>query len=60
LAMAAALWLTMQQLPLWAGSGMFWRLLRLAGLVAVGLLAYFGVLAALGFRVRDFARRSAL
>jgi len=50
----------MQQLPLWAGSGMFWRLLRLAGLVAVGLLAYFGVLAALGFRVRDFARRSAL
>jgi putative peptidoglycan lipid II flippase len=35
-----------------------WRLLRLGGLVGVGMLAYFAVLAALGFRVRHFSRRS--
>ena len=60
LAMAAALLLVMQQLPAWADGSMLWRLLRLAGLVGVGLLAYFAVLALLGFRLRDFARRSAL
>ncbi|MGE6792617.1 murein biosynthesis integral membrane protein MurJ [Pseudomonas guineae] len=60
LAMAAALLLTMQQLPAWADGSMFWRLLRLGGLVGAGLMAYFAVLALLGFRLRDFARRSAL
>jgi putative peptidoglycan lipid II flippase len=34
------------------------RLLRLGALVAVGIAAYFGVLLLLGFRLRDFARRS--
>jgi putative peptidoglycan lipid II flippase len=37
-----------------------WRLLRVGGLGGVGLLAYLSVLALLGFRLRDFARRSAL
>lgn len=60
LAMAAALLLTMQQLPTWADGSMLLRLLRLGGLVGAGLLAYFAVLALLGFRVRDFARRSVL
>jgi putative peptidoglycan lipid II flippase len=35
-------------------------LLRLGGLVGVGMLAYLAVLALLGFRLKDFARRSAL
>jgi putative peptidoglycan lipid II flippase len=60
LAMTAVLLLTMQQLPVWADGTMPWRLLRLGGLVGVGLLAYLAVLALLGFRLRDFARRSAL
>jgi putative peptidoglycan lipid II flippase len=57
-AMAAVLLLAMQQLPVWADGNMLWRLLRLGGLVGVGMLAYFAVLAALGFRVRHFSRRS--
>ena len=60
LAMAAVLLLAMQQLPAWADGTMLWRLLRLGGLVGVGMLAYLAVLALLGFRLRDFARRSAL
>jgi putative peptidoglycan lipid II flippase len=60
LAMVAVLLLAMQQLPAWADSTMLWRLLRLGGLVGVGMLAYLAVLALLGFRLRDFARRSAL
>jgi putative peptidoglycan lipid II flippase len=50
LAMTAVLLLTMQQLPVWADGTMPWRLLRLGGLVGVGLLAYLAVLALLGFR----------
>ncbi|MVW74681.1 murein biosynthesis integral membrane protein MurJ [Pseudomonas xionganensis] len=60
LVMAAALLLAMHHLPAWAEGSMLGRLLRLAGLVGVGLLAYFTSLGLLGFRVRDFARRSAL
>ena len=60
LVMAAALLLAMHHLPTWAEGSMLGRLLRLAGLVGVGLLAYFTSLGLLGFRVRDFARRSAL
>jgi len=60
LAMVAVLLLAMQQLPAWADGSMLWRLLRLGGLVGVGLLAYLAVLALLGFRLRDFARRSAV
>ncbi|WP_394234784.1 murein biosynthesis integral membrane protein MurJ [Pseudomonas anguilliseptica] len=60
LAMVGVLLLAMQQLPAWADGAMLWRLLRLGGLVGVGMLAYLAVLALLGFRLRDFVRRSAL
>ncbi len=36
------------------------RFLRLGLLVVAGLLAYFGMLALLGFRLRDFSRRAVL
>ncbi|UUY10134.1 murein biosynthesis integral membrane protein MurJ [Pseudomonas sp. J452] len=57
--MVAALLLAMHFMPPWAADGMLLRLLRLAALVLVGVLAYFGVLLLLGFRLRDFARRTA-
>ena len=60
LAMVAVLLLAMQQLPAWADGSMLWRLVRLGGLVGLGLLAYLAVLALLGFRLRDFARRSSV
>lgn len=60
LSMSAVLLAAMHYMPAWAEGDMFWRLLRLGGLVVVGLLSYFGVLLLLGFRLRDFARRSAL
>ena len=60
LAMVAVLLLAMQQLPAWADGSMLWRLLRLGGMVGLGLLAYLAVLALLGFRLRDFARRSSV
>lgn len=59
LVMVAALLLAMHFMPPWAADGMLLRLLRLAALVLVGVLAYFGVLLLLGFRLRDFARRTA-
>lgn len=49
-----ALWL----MPAWDQGVMLERLLRLGVLVIVGALSYFAVLAILGFRLRDFARRS--
>lgn len=45
-------------MPDWAQGDMVWRLMRLAGVCAVGGAAYFAVLALLGFRIRDFARRT--
>lgn len=57
--MVAALLLAMHFMPPWAADGMLLRLLRLAALVLVGVLTYFGVLLLLGFRLRDFARRAA-
>ncbi|MBF7730233.1 murein biosynthesis integral membrane protein MurJ [Pseudomonas sp. N040] len=50
----------MHVMPAWAEDGMPLRLLRLGALVLAGLLAYFGSLLLLGFRLRDFARRTAL
>ena len=58
-AMAAVLLTALHYMPAWAEGVMLWRLLRLGGLVVAGLLSYFGVLLLLGFRLRDFARRSA-
>jgi putative peptidoglycan lipid II flippase len=37
---------------------MLWRLLRLMGVVVIGAGSYFATLAVLGFRPRDFARRT--
>ncbi|MDD0844513.1 murein biosynthesis integral membrane protein MurJ [Pseudomonas sp. Gutcm_11s] len=56
--MVGVLLLVMEQMPAWAEGDMFWRLLRLGVLVASGALAYFAMLALLGFRPRDFARRA--
>jgi putative peptidoglycan lipid II flippase len=57
--MAAVLLLCMHYMPAWGEGSMLWRLLRLGGLVVVGLLGYFGMLLLLGFRIRDFSRRAA-
>ncbi|MEO4047220.1 murein biosynthesis integral membrane protein MurJ [Pseudomonas sp. CAU 1711] len=57
-AMAGVLLLVMAQMPAWGEGDMPWRLLRLGVLVSAGALTYFAMLALLGFRPRDFARRS--
>ncbi|HEY0208673.1 murein biosynthesis integral membrane protein MurJ [Acerihabitans sp.] len=54
--MAAALLGMLWVMPDWAQGTMLARLLRLALVVAVGVVVYFATLAALGFRLRDFAR----
>ena len=59
LTMAAVLLAAMHHMPAWAEGDMLWRLSRLAVVVVAGLLSYFGMLLLLGFRLRDFARRSA-
>ncbi len=54
--MAAALLGMMWIMPDWAQGNMLARLLRLALVVAVGVVAYFATLGLLGFRLRHFAR----
>ncbi|MGE8501055.1 murein biosynthesis integral membrane protein MurJ [Pseudomonas berkeleyensis] len=56
--MVAVLLGLLQIMPAWADGQMAVRLLRLGALVAAGLIAYFGMLLILGFRLRDFARRA--
>lgn len=58
LAMVGVLLGLMQLMPAWDLGGMPERFLRLGILVLAGVLTYFGVLAALGFRLRDFSRRA--
>ncbi|UVE18487.1 murein biosynthesis integral membrane protein MurJ [Pseudomonas sp. LS44] len=58
LVMCAALYGLMQVMPAWAHGGMTERLLRLSGLVLAGVVAYFGMLFVLGFRLRDFSRKA--
>jgi putative peptidoglycan lipid II flippase len=57
-AMVAVLLGLLQIMPAWAEGNMPLRLLRLGALVVAGLLVYFGMLLLLGFRLRDFARRT--
>lgn len=57
-AMVAVLLGLLQVMPVWAEGEMLVRLLRLGALVLAGLVVYFGTLLVLGFRLRDFARRS--
>ncbi|ACS85963.1 murein biosynthesis integral membrane protein MurJ [Musicola paradisiaca] len=56
--MALVLVLMCYWMPAWDQGGMAARLLRLMAVVAAGGGSYFAVLALLGFRPRDFARRS--
>lgn len=58
-AMAAALWFVMGAPEWWIKARWPVRTAALAGLVAVGAVVYFAALWALGFRPRDFVRRSA-
>lgn len=59
LVMSAALFAVMQVMPDWEQGTMPWRLLRLMAVVIAGAAAYFITLGAMGFRPRDFARRTA-
>ena len=58
LIMSAVLLGLMQIMPVWDLGTMPWRVLRLLGLVIAGIAAYFATLAVLGFRLKDFARRT--
>ena len=57
-ALAVALWFGMGSEQSWLISSGGTRVLRLTMLVAGGVAVYFAVLAALGFRPRDFSRRA--
>jgi len=46
----------MYVMPDWSVGGMAMRLLRLAAVVLVGVVVYFGVLGLLGFKIKDYAR----
>lgn len=54
--MSAALLGMMHVMPDWSVGGMPMRLLRLAAVVAVGVVVYFAALGLLGFKVKDYAR----
>jgi putative peptidoglycan lipid II flippase len=56
--MAAALLGILQVMPAWEEGQMWWRLIRLAAVCALGGGAYFLMLGLMGFRPRDFARRT--
>ncbi|PWU29278.1 MULTISPECIES: murein biosynthesis integral membrane protein MurJ [unclassified Pseudomonas] len=58
LVMSAVLLGAMHFMPAWDLGGMPLRLARLGVLVVAGVVAYFGMLALLGFRLRDFSRRA--
>ncbi|WP_137887326.1 murein biosynthesis integral membrane protein MurJ [Pseudomonas sp. 2FE] len=60
LVMSAVLLGIMHFMPAWELGDMLARFIRLGILVAAGGVAYFGMLALLGFRLKDFARRAAL
>jgi putative peptidoglycan lipid II flippase len=55
-AMAGALWFAMGPAAWWIDTEWRLRAAALAGLVALGVVMYFAVLWALGFRVKDFVR----
>jgi len=57
-ALAITLWFGMGAEQSWLTSSGWSRILRLAALVAGGVVVYFAVLAALGFRPKDFSKRA--
>lgn len=59
LVMAAALLGILHFMPEWSQGNMLFRMLRLLAVVVVGVAAYFATLAVLGFKVKEFARRTA-
>ena len=59
LALGVAMWFGMGTEQSWLTSSGWSRILRLAALVAGGVVVYFAVLAVLGFRLRDFSKRGA-
>ncbi|MTH46563.1 murein biosynthesis integral membrane protein MurJ [Intestinirhabdus alba] len=59
LVMAAVLAVMLHIMPAWAQGSMPWRLLRLMAVVVVGAGVYFAALAALGFKLKEFVRRTA-
>jgi putative peptidoglycan lipid II flippase len=59
LALAVMLWFGMGGEQHWLTARGWGRILHLAALVAGGVVVYFAVLFALGFRLKDFARRGA-
>ena len=56
---AAALLGVMHIMPEWSLGTMPFRLMRLLVVVVAGVVAYFATLLLLGFRVKEFARRTA-
>jgi putative peptidoglycan lipid II flippase len=58
LALGLVLWFGMGTQDSWLNGSGWSRVLRLSGLVAGGVLVYFAVLAALGFRPKDFSKRA--
>jgi putative peptidoglycan lipid II flippase len=59
LALGLALWFGMGSEQHWLEAHGWGRILHLAALVVGGVAVYFAVLFALGFRLRDFAKRAA-
>lgn len=57
-ALAITLWFGMGSAQSWLSSSGWPRILRLSELVAGGVLVYFAVLLALGFRLRDFSKHA--
>jgi putative peptidoglycan lipid II flippase len=57
--MGACLWFAAGDAILWLAITPLARVLRLTGVVTLGVAAYFGTLWLLGFRLRDFLRRAA-
>ena len=59
LALGLVLWFGMGTESHWLATRGWSRVLNLAWLVALGGFVYFAVLGVLGFRLKDFSRRSA-
>jgi putative peptidoglycan lipid II flippase len=58
LVMSAVLLVGMHFMPAWDQGHMLERFLRLGALVVAGVVAYFGMLLLMGFRLRDFNRKA--
>jgi len=57
-ALGITLWFGMGTEQSWLTGSGWSRILRLTALVSGGVVVYFAVLAALGFRPRDFSKRA--